>query len=402
MTPPASPLAAVAGGARAALPPHDLPGLDPAWSRIVAVPGRGLDAGITREWHCLDTADALAQLGVEPAGTILAVHGNPTWSYLWRRIAAASLRRAAAGETAWRVVAVDQLEMGYSERTELADGARRHRTLAQRVADLSAFTDALGADGAASTGRAPDDAKSAGRALNGLVVTLGHDWGGVVSLGWAIDHPGQLAGVALLNTAVHHPAGTPIPAPLRLAGARGVLGAATVATSGFLDTTLALASPSLDAEVQAAFRAPYGSASRRHGIGGFVADIPVDAGHESFVELERISAGVASLRVPALLLWGPSDPVFGDRYLDDLVDRMPHADVHRFEGASHLVAEDRPYAPAVLDWLAHSPVARPIPPVEEPPQAASRDQAAPSAPHSPVEERIGEADARHETRPSHP
>ena len=60
------------------------------------------------------------------------------------------------------------------------------------------------------------------------VVTLGHDWGGVVSLGWAIDHPASLAGVMLLNTAVHHPDGTPIPAPLRLAGARGVLAASTV------------------------------------------------------------------------------------------------------------------------------------------------------------------------------
>ncbi|WP_347757608.1 alpha/beta fold hydrolase [Agrococcus sp. ProA11] len=370
----ASPSAAAPAGAAASLPPSDLPGLDPAWSRLVQVPGRGLDAERTREWHCLDTADALAQLGVEAAGTILAVHGNPTWSYLWRRIAAESLRRAAAGETAWRVVAVDQLEMGFSERTKLAVGARRHRTLAQRVADLSAFTDALD--------------------LHGPVVTLGHDWGGVISLGWAIDHPESLAGVALLNTAVHHPEGTPIPAPLRLAGARGVLSAATVATSGFLDTTLALASPSLEPEVQAAFRAPYGSASRRQGIGGFVADIPVDAQHESFAELKRINAGVAALTVPALLLWGPSDPVFGDRYLDDLIDRMPHADVHRFEGASHLIAEDRPYAPAVLDWLAHSPTS----PVEEPPKAASRDQAAHPALTPSVEEGIGEADARHETR----
>jgi acyl-coenzyme A synthetase/AMP-(fatty) acid ligase len=52
------------------------------------------------------------------------------------------------------------------------------------------------------------------------------------------------------------------------------------------------------------------------------------------------------------MLWGPRDPIFSDRYLDDLVDRMPQADVHRFEGAGHLVAEDRPYADAVLTWLS--------------------------------------------------
>ncbi|MDX2376106.1 alpha/beta fold hydrolase [Microbacterium sp. LRZ72] len=314
----------------ARLPPAGLPGLDTRFSRLVTVPGRGGDAGIRREWHVLDTGPELEALGVPIAGTILAVHGNPTWSYLWRDLVAGSVEAARAGGPAWRVVAVDQLDMGYSERTD-AGAPVTHRPLAQRVLDLAALTDELG--------------------VEGPVITLGHDWGGVVSLGWAIDHPQQLAGVMLLNTAVHHPVGVPIPAPLRLAGARGVLAASTVATTAFLDTTLALASSPLDAAVKRAYRAPYRTAARRGGIGGFVADIPVDAGHESFAELERIAAGVAALEVPTLLLWGPRDPIFGDRYLDDLVDRLPHADVHRFEGAGHLVAEDRPYADAVLGWL---------------------------------------------------
>ncbi|HEX5856507.1 MAG TPA: alpha/beta fold hydrolase [Microbacterium sp.] len=309
----------------AALPPSGLPGLDPRFSRILSVAGRGADEGTTREWHLLDTGDELARIGAPVAGTVLAVHGNPTWSYLWRNLVADSVRAADAGSPAWRVVAVDQLDMGFSERTGV------HRPLAQRVADLAACTDAL--------------------ALEGPVVTLGHDWGGVVSLGWAVDHPAVLAGVMLLNTAVHHPDGTPIPLPLRVAGARGVLAASTVRTSAFLETTLALAAPTLDGPVKDAYRAPYRSPGRREGIGGFVADIPVDAAHESFPELTRIAAGVAALSVPALMLWGPGDPIFSDRYLDDLVDRLPHADVHRFEGASHLVAEDRPYADAVLTWL---------------------------------------------------
>ncbi len=321
-----------APAAAAALPPTGLPGLDPAWSRLVAVPGTGADAGRARTWHVLDTGGELERLGAAPAGTILAVHGNPTWSYLWRSLLAASVAAAAAGERAWRVIAVDQLEMGCSERTGM------HRPLAQRVADLSGLTDAL--------------------QLEGPVVTLGHDWGGVVSLGWAVDHPGLLAGVTLLNTAIHHPEGVPIPAPLRLAGARGVLAASTVATTAFLDTTLALASPPLPAEVKDAFRAPYRSADRRGGIGGFVADIPADASHESRPELDRIAAGVAALEVPALMLWGPRDPIFSDRYLDDLVDRLPHADVHRFEGANHLIAEERPYAKAILQWLDTAPSAR--------------------------------------------
>lgn len=320
----------MSGGA--ALPLPGLPGLDPSFSRLISVPGAGVDEGRTRDWHCLDTGEELARLGIPAVGTILAVHGNPTWSYLWRDVAAEAVRSAQAGGPAWRVVAVDQLDMGYSDRTDV------HRPLAQRVADLGAFTDAL--------------------ALDGPVVTLGHDWGGVISLGWAVDHPALLAGVMLLNTAVSHPDGIPIPAPLRLAGARGVLAASTVATTAFLDTTLGLASPSLDAATTAAYRAPYLSPERRRAIGGFVADIPVDAAHESHAELERIAAGVAELAVPALLLWGPKDPIFSDRYLDDLIDRLPHADVHRFEGAGHMIAEDRPYADAVLTWLGDNAVLR--------------------------------------------
>ncbi len=310
----------------ASRPPTDLPGLDPRWSRIVEVPGRGVDASTARSWHCLDTAAVLEESRVDIVGTILAVHGNPTWSYLWRHVAAATVRAAEAGAPAWRVVAVDQLDMGWSERTGL------HRPLEQRVADLAALTDAIG--------------------LDGPVVTLGHDWGGVVSMAWAVDHPDSLVGLMLLNTAIHHPGGVPIPAPLRLAGARGMLAASTVGTTAFLDTTLALASPTLSPDVRAAYRAPYATAARRGGIGGFVADIPADERHESRAELDRIAAGVARLDVPALMLWGPRDPIFSDRYLDDLVDRLPHADVHRFEGASHLVAEDRPVATAIVDWLA--------------------------------------------------
>ncbi|MFE6235135.1 alpha/beta fold hydrolase [Cellulosimicrobium sp. NPDC057862] len=298
--------------------PHGLPGLDPRYSHVLR------DArGAT--WHYLDTGPELERHGVAPVGTVLAVHGNPTWSYLWRGLVADSVAAARGGGAAWRVVAVDQLEMGFSARTG------EHRPLARRVADLGAFTDALG--------------------LAGPVVTLGHDWGGVVSLGWAVDHPDLLAGVALLNTAVHQPDGAPVPAPLRLALAGPVHRLGTRTTPAFLDTTLALARPSLPRDVAGAYRLPYRTAHDRRGIEGFVADIPVDAAHPSAPELDRIAAGVTRLRVPAVLLWGPHDPVFSDRYLDDLVRRLPHAHVHRFADAGHLVAEDADWTPAVLGWL---------------------------------------------------
>lgn len=363
-----------AAPAPAQLPPPGLPGLDATYSRLVDVPERGGTG--THRWHLLDNGPELDRLGVRTLGTVLCVHGNPTWSYLWRRLLTASTSAAtdaaaarvvdavaadaatltsgaAPGVTdgAWRIIAVDQLEMGFSERTGAV------RSLAQRVRDLGDLTDSLG--------------------LDGPVVTFGHDWGGVVSMGWAVDHPDQLAGVMLLNTAVHQPEDSPVPAPLRLALSPGVLGTATVLTPGFLETTLALAHPSLAAEVKDAYREPYRTAARRGGIGAFVADIPVDATHRSAAELDRIAAGVSALGVPALLLWGPRDPIFSDRYLDDLSTRLPHADVHRFEGAGHLIAEDVDYASAALAWLGdHFPDApaladTPTPVVEPLPVVAS-------------------------------
>ncbi|MBT1632847.1 alpha/beta fold hydrolase [Curtobacterium flaccumfaciens] len=320
----------VAASTAPATQPPSLPGLDPAWSRLVTVPAWSGDrTGGTdraaRTWHLLDTAGSVAALGVEPIGTILCVHGNPTWSYLWRSVLRTSLEVAQAGGPAWRVVAIDQLDMGFSERTGVERG------LAQRVADLGALTDELG--------------------LTGPVVTLGHDWGGVVSLGWAVDHPDVLAAAMTCNTAVHQPDDAPIPAPLRLALGPGMLGRATVVTPAFLETTLAIAHPKLERAVADGYRAPYRGAARRGGIGGFVADIPVDARHRSAPELDRIAARVAALDVPVLLLWGPRDPVFLERYLDDLTERVPHADVHRFEGAGHLLPDDADVAGAVFDWL---------------------------------------------------
>ncbi|QLD13183.1 alpha/beta fold hydrolase [Microbacterium oleivorans] len=343
--------------------PAALPGVEPGISRTLVVPGVGDDAGSPRHWHVLDTGGLLADAGAEPVGTIVAVHGNPTWSYLWRGVIAASLERARSGRAAWRVVAVDQLEMGFSERTGIARG------LDQRIDDLGALIDAL--------------------SLSGRVVTLGHDWGGPISLGWAVRHRDRVDAVAVLNTAVHHPAGMPLPAALRVAGARSLLATTTTRTTAFLDTTLALADPPLDPAVRATYRAPYASAARRRGIGAFVADIPATPDHPSTPALDEIAGGLTGVTVPALLLRGPRDPVFGEHHLDDLARRLPHADVHRFEGAGHMLAEERPYADVVLDWLDDRVLAAPAP-GEDAMQEASLDAGTPEPASTPLWQRLAE------------
>jgi pimeloyl-ACP methyl ester carboxylesterase len=302
----------------------DWPGVDPEWSREIAVASTSAAdvPGTVRRWHLLDNGAQLSRRGMTPAGTLLCVHGNPTWSYLWRTLLAAGTDPARP----WRVVAVDQLDMGYSERTGT------FRRLANRINDLGDLTDALG--------------------LDGPVVTVGHDWGGVISLGWALAHPQQLAGVVLTNTAVHQPSGSGIPPALRLALHPAVHRWGTTTSDTFLRVTHSLAHPPLPADVRSAFMAPYRGPGRRTGVGNFVADIPADASHPSFPALSGVAEGLRGLEVPALMLWGPRDPIFSDRYLKDLIGRLPQAKVHRFEGAGHLVAEDRDIATPVFEWLA--------------------------------------------------
>jgi olefin beta-lactone synthetase len=302
----------------ARLPPP-LAGLDPSWSRLVPT----VDAdGITRTWHVLDShaLAAPADPGAPPIGTLLCMHGNPTWSYLWRHL-------VAAPPQGWRVIAVDQLGMGFSDRV---NGRRR---LATRIDDLGRLTDALD--------------------VTGPVVTVAHDWGGPISLGWARDHRDQVAGIVLTNTAVHQPAGSPAPALIRLAGTAGVRQLLCETTPAFLTTAVWLSRPRLARGVRAGFHAPYRGHGRRRAIADFVADIPLDPAHPSAPALADVVAALPGFAgLPVLLLWGPRDPVFSDRYLRDLLDRFPHADVHRFEGASHLVTEDRPGTAGVISrWV---------------------------------------------------
>jgi len=297
-------------------PPDDLDGWDPAWSRIVDAPDH---AGMPRRWHLLDTGPADARR------TILAVHGNPTWAYTWRHLAA-----AVPGDV--RVIAPDQLDMGFSERTGV------HRRLAQRIDDLLALTDSL--------------------ELTGDVVVVAHDWGGPVALGWlertsaVVDSPIEITGLVLTNTAVHQPPEASAPTLIRNARRPWLLPRATVDTTAFLRGMFELSNPRTPTAARRGYLAPYGSPDRRRAIAEFVEDIPLEPNHPTAGCLDQVAAGLADLHaVPTLLVWGAGDRVFSDIYLHDLEARLPHAEVHRHPTAGHLVSEDIDVASIVTDWL---------------------------------------------------
>lgn len=348
--------------------PEEWAGVNPRYSHLLEVPTtapieqRAQQAG-ARRWHYLDNLPVLVEQGLEPIGTILCVHGNPTWSYLWRTVLDAGVNERAP----WRVVAVDQIDMGYSERTHL-DLEGERRTLTDRIADLGDFTKALGLD-----------------ETDKPVVTLAHDWGGLVSFGWALEHREILSGVMLTNTAVYHDGIENIPAALRLA--LGVHEWGTHDSTAFIDVTLGLAQnegrlpapgsagagaldgalpqpvgqqpkrlyPSpLNEAIYRTYRAPYAHSAWREGVRNFVGDIPTGTDVPSYTPMLRIAERIRDLDVPAFFQWGTKDPVFQRRYLFDLMERMPQAKVHRYEKASHLVIEDYDIATPMMSWLAQT------------------------------------------------
>lgn len=264
--------------------------------------------------HTLELGDGIALRYVdEGAGPpVVAVHGNPTWSYLWRDVVA-DLRRDH------RVVAPDHVGMG---RSSVPLPHRYPYTLERRAEDLGRLIDAL--------------------ALDEPVTLLLHDWGGPIGMSWAVDHPERVARLVLLNTAAFPlPEGHGLPYPLRLARS-GVGDLLVCGLNAFVLGTLAVGARSrLPADVRAAYLAPYRRSEDRLAVREFVRDIPVRPGDASWERLARTRDGLGALRdVPALICWGDRDPVFDEAILDEWRDRLPHAEVRRHPDAGHLLLED--------------------------------------------------------------
>ncbi len=287
--------------------------LDPSWSRLIDVASH---EGGHHRWHVLDTG---TPDGRPDAPTLLCVHGNPTWGYAW----ASFLRRM---HQHYRVVAVDQLGMGYSERT----GLRRY---ADRVRDLDDVIVALQIPSASP------------------LVVAAHDWGGAVAMGWAVQDPNQVAGLILCNTGIAVPEGRSAPGIIRLAASPLLLDVVCRGTSTFVEGTVRLSGRRISKLDREAFRAPYRSAPARSAIADFVGDIPLDAGHPSEKALAEVASRLSAVKAPVLLAWGARDPVFNDDFAADLAGRFPNVTTHRFAGANHLVMAEADVAAVAETWL---------------------------------------------------
>ena len=304
----------------------DLPGvddlaawnLDPTWSRTLDVTSHD---GRTYRWHVLDTGPAIAAAGDEPVATMVCVHGNPTWAYSW-----ATFLRSFGGRV--RVIAVDQLGMGFSERTEL----RRYAT---RVADLGDVIRALDID------------------ADLPLFLAAHDWGGAIAMGWAVDHADRLAGMVLCNTGIGVPAERKSPALIRFAASPALRDLVCRRTPTFVEGTTRLSGSKIGKADRAAFRAPYPTAAHRAAVSDFVGDVPLvpGGGHPSDAPLADVAARLGAVTAPVLLAWGASDPVFNDDFAADLAERLPNTSIQRYPKANHLVMAEADVAATVDTWL---------------------------------------------------
>ena len=288
---------------------RQLPGIEPAWVRSYTVERDGNNETIA----VLESSP-----NVPSRGTIVCVHGNPTWSYLWRHIL------QELGHE-YRVIAIDQVGMGYSSRPAGA------RTLAQRIIDLDALMDA--AD------------------VSGPVTLIAHDWGGPVSLGWATRNKERIEKLVLFNTGTRIPI-TGVPGLIRVSNTPLLRNTICSASKAFLVGAV-LPTRGLSREVRTAYYAPYASAVRRRAIANFVADIPTSEDHVTAKELERVAEEAHEISVPTLLMWGTRDFVFHTGVLADMQKTFPHAQTITLD-TGHLSPEHPDAARLVHEWLNDS------------------------------------------------
>ena len=287
-------------------------GLDPSWSHTIDVPSHD---GQSHRWHYLERAGTS-----ESTPTILCLHGNPTWSFLWSR-----LINEMSNE--YRIIAPDHLSMGYSDQV----GTRRYR---DRVLDVHDFVSALG--------------------IEGPIWLVAQDWGGAIAMGYAVDHPERVAGLVLSNTGIAVPAGRQAPRLIQISASGGLHQIITRHSSLFVRGTAFLPGAGLTRLQRRGLVAPYVNRKQRDGIAGFVADVPFNDKHESFADLAQVASQLPNLEVPVRLWWGSQDPVFNDDFADDLMNRFADVQIQRVANGGHLAVLENSIAQFVETAISES------------------------------------------------
>jgi len=249
---------------------------------------------------------------------LLFLHGNPTWSFLYRNIIA-ELRDA------FRCIALDYPGFGLSTAAHgYGYTPSAHADVVERfVLDLDLHD----------------------------VTLMGQDWGGPIGLTVATRHPDRFSGFVLGNTWAWPLNGQfHFEAFSRMMG--GFIGQQLVRnTNFFVNVMIPMGTASrLSEDVMRAYRGPFSTAAARMPTSGFAQQL---LSSESFMrqlqgDLDKVN------HLPALFVWGGGDFALRAKVeLPQLEERFSDHTTIVFSKARHFFQEDVPQevASAIREWM---------------------------------------------------
>lgn len=249
-------------------------------------------------------------------GDVLLLHGYPESSYMWRDLLDPI---AAAG---WRVTAPDLAGFGDSP-VDPPGTWQRHVDAVERLRVEAGLADPL--------------------------VLVVHDWGGLIGLRWACDHPEAVRALVISDTGFF--------ADGRWHGLAQALRTPGQGEEVVADMTREALGPALkqlsagmtDDAIDEYARVHADEARRRN-----VLDL-YRSGELS--ELEPYEGRLGALGVPALMLWGEDDPFAPVAGAHRFAREIPDSRVIVVEGAGHFVYADAPErcAQEVVSFLDELP-----------------------------------------------
>jgi haloalkane dehalogenase len=235
---------------------------------------------------------------------VLLLHGEPTWSFLYRKLIPPLADVA-------RVVAPDYFGFGRSDKpTE-----RAWYSYERHVASITRLVNELD--------------------LRRITLVV-QDWGGPVGFRFAVENPERVAKIVVMNTGIG--ARAPSDEWLRFQAFMRRVG--TEIEAGQL-VRMSLVQPTTD-EIIAAYDAPFPVPESRIGIVQFPELVATSSEHPSAPAMLAVRDGLRELSCPTLVLFSDSDPIFSRRAAEVMAELLPGAELDPpVEGAGHFLQEDR-------------------------------------------------------------
>jgi haloalkane dehalogenase len=236
---------------------------------------------------------------------LLLLHGEPTWSYLYRKL----IPPLAAGA---RVVAPDYFGFGRSDKPvdrEWYSFDGHYASIERLVAELD---------------------------LRRLTVVV-QDWGGPIGLRLAVTRPERVERLVIMNTGVG--AGR-APSEEWLRFREFVRRVDTDLRPGQLVRITCVTE--LPDEIVAAYDAPFPTPESKTGPLMFPELVPTEVDHPSTPKMLEVRDALTRWEKPALVLFSDSDPIFSPRHGERMAERIPGAGpAETIAGAGHFLQEDK-------------------------------------------------------------